>query len=205
MLDHIVFGGPDLAAAVALIRDLTGVEPARGGSHVGLGTANYLVGLGGASYLEIIGPDPDQPEPEGPRPFGIDGLTGMRIVTWAARSTDIAAHLTRSAAAGYDPGPARPMSRATPDGALLQWQLTAPEFGVSGGVVPFLIDWGATAHPTERGLPSIGLTSWSATHPSPDRVRLALAALDVELDVRSGNRAALVAVVEGRHGPVVLT
>ena len=40
-------------------------------------------------YLEIIGPDPDQPQPVGGRWFGIDRLTAPRIVTWAIRTADI--------------------------------------------------------------------------------------------------------------------
>lgn len=204
MLDHLVFAGPDLAAAVELVRDLLGVEPARGGSHVGLGTANYLVGLGDGAYLEVIGPDPDQPEPDGPRPFGIDGLDDTRVVTWAARVTDVDAVAARAIAGGHDPGPAREMSRATPEGLLLEWRLTAPPPRF-GGVVPFLIDWGATPHPTERPLPGTRLVSLSATHPQPSTVGAALTALDLELEVRPGNRAALVAVLEGARGPVVLS
>jgi len=84
-LDHLVLAGPDLEQAVAWFADLTGVPPARGGSHVGLGTANCLVGLGGAAYLEIIGPDPEQPSPDGPRPFGLDELAAPQVITWAMR------------------------------------------------------------------------------------------------------------------------
>ena len=41
----------------------------------GMGTTNFLIGLGAGAYLEIIGPDPDQPQPVGGRWFGIDRLT----------------------------------------------------------------------------------------------------------------------------------
>jgi hypothetical protein len=54
-----------------------------------MGTANFLVGLGASAYLEIIGPDPDQPQPVGGRWLGIDRLTAPRIVTWAIRTADI--------------------------------------------------------------------------------------------------------------------
>lgn len=116
VFDHIVFAVPDLAGGVAGFERLTGVRPVRGGSHVGLGTANHLVGLGDASYLEIIGPDPDQPEPVRPRPFGIDGLTVSRVVTWSIRPPDLDHAVTAAIARGSDPGPARAMSRRLSDG-----------------------------------------------------------------------------------------
>jgi hypothetical protein len=76
VIDHIVYGVPRrLAQAVAWFTGLTGAQPARGGSHEGMGTANFLIGLGAGAYLEIIGPDPDQPQPVGGRWFGIDRLT----------------------------------------------------------------------------------------------------------------------------------
>ncbi|HEV7788173.1 MAG TPA: VOC family protein [Pseudonocardia sp.] len=114
MLDHLVFAAPDLAAAVAQFAELTGVRPAAGGRHVGVGTANYLVGLSpagvdgvgvdeaGGAYLEIIGPDPEQPEPAAPRPFGIDELTAPRLASWAIHPADLEGHLAAARAHGYD-------------------------------------------------------------------------------------------------------
>jgi Glyoxalase-like domain len=218
VLDHLVLAAPDLAAAVAEFTELTGVAPVPGGSHVGVGTANYLVGLvpagadgadgadvDGGAYLEIIGPDPGQPEPAAPRPFGIDELTASRLASWAIHPADLDGHLAAARTRGYDPGPARAMSRAAPDGELLRWRLTWADLEAGAGLVPFLIDWGDTPAPPSRGLPSVGLVSFEATHPRPEQVRPALAALAATLPVRAGNRIALTAVLAGRHGPVVLT
>ncbi|MBO0849700.1 MAG: VOC family protein [Pseudonocardia sp.] len=204
-LDHIVFAAPDLCQAVERFVELTGVRPATGGQHVGLGTANHLVGLGGEAYLEIIGPDPAQPAPPQPRRFGIDRLTEARVMAWAIHPPDLDARIEAARAAGHDPGEVFPMSRRTPDGETMRWRLTWPDLDATQGLVPFLIDWGDTPPPPGRGLPMVPLVSLEATHPAPDRLRPALAALGVDLPLRPGNRAGLTVVLAGRHGEVVLT
>jgi hypothetical protein len=203
-LDHLVFAAPDLAAAVRWFTEHTGVAPAPGGSHVGLGTANQLVDLGDGGYLEIIGPDPDQPEPGQPRPFGIDTLAEPRLVAWAVRTADISAAVHRARARGYDPGEPVAMSRRAPDGGTLDWRLTGWRLDHGDGLVPFLIDWGSTAHPTSRDLPRVALRELRATHPDPPLVRSALAALQVDLRVDPAEPVDLIAVVEGRDGQVRL-
>lgn len=190
-LDHIVYATPDLEESVRLVAKQTGVRPSEGGPHPDLGTRNYLLGLGELRYLEIVGPDADQPEPAAPRPFGIDDLTEPRLAAWAVRAADIEARVARSRAQGYDPGPIEPLSRRTPDGDLLRWRLTLPY----EPVVPFLIDWGRTPHPA-RKLPVVPLTAFAGVHPDPADVRTRLTALGVELDVREG-APGLVAVLGG--------
>lgn len=204
-IDHIVLAVPDLAAGVAWFRRMTGVAPRRGGSHTGLGTANHLVGLGGTSYLEIIGPDPEQPRPAAPRPFGIDALDAARVVAWCVRPPDLDRCIATAAVRGYHPGAPRAMSRRTPGGALLSWRLTPPASGPGDGVVPFLIDWGATPHPTAGALPTLPLRSLSAEHPDPAGVRARLAALDVDLPVRPAAEPRLLVTLERPDGPIVLS
>jgi hypothetical protein len=77
--------------------------------------------------------------------------------------------------------------------------------GPADGVVPFLIDWGTTAHPSSGPLPVLPLLSLAAEHPDPGRVRDRLAALDVDLPVRTGAEARLVVQLRGADGEVVLT
>ena len=146
MLDHLVLATPDLAATSEFMT-MSGYALIDGGPHVGVGTRNRLVGLGPGRYLEVVGPDPEQPEPEQPRPFGIDGLSKERLVTWAVRVPDLDAALDAVRSVGHDPGPPRAMSRRRPDGELLAWRLAFPPDDL-GGVMPFLIDWGDTPHPS---------------------------------------------------------
>jgi len=206
MIDHIVYAVPRrLAETVAWFAGLTGAQPARGGSHQGMGTANFLIDLGAGAYLEIIGPDPDQPQPADGRWFGIDQLTAPRIVTWAIRTADIDGSVATARALGYDPGQPTAMSRRTDAGDLLQWRLTPPQTDGNDGLVPFLIDWGSTPHPTSRDLPRTRLTSWTGIHPTPGSLQGPLAALGCQLDITPGDRSALTAVIEGHHGLITLT
>src|ERR1041385_2720536 len=87
--DHLVYATPDLQMGVDRIERLLGVRAAAGGQHPGRGTRNALVALGPATYLEIIGPDPEQPTPKEPRPFGIDGLREPRLMAWASKSSNL--------------------------------------------------------------------------------------------------------------------
>ncbi|MEQ4725440.1 VOC family protein [Nonomuraea sp. B19D2] len=196
VLDHLVYATPHLEETVLEFGRRTGVRPAEGGRHKGMGTRNHLVGLGGQRYLEIIGPDPEQGV--APQWFGLAELTEPRLVAWCVRPADLDATIAAARAQGYDPGPAREMSRRTPDGDVLQWRLTAH---LGDPVVPFLISWGATKHPGERGLPEVALESFTAGHPEPDAVRGQLDALGVELDVVREDEPVLTA----RLGGVVLS
>ncbi|GGU91788.1 hypothetical protein GCM10010211_68130 [Streptomyces albospinus] len=201
-LDHLVYATPDLDRTVAEIAELTGIRPVRGGSHPGRGTRNELLGLGGGGYLEIIGPDPEQSAPQRPRWFGIDALTGPRLVTWAVRVTGIADRVAAARARGHDPGAPVAMSRRTPDGTRLTWQLTPP--GAGAGITPFLLDWGTTPHPSGAGLPVLPLVSLTATHPDPPAAQAELAALGVRWpgEPVAVGPAGITAVVAGRHGRV---
>jgi hypothetical protein len=202
VIDHIVLAVPDLADGVAGFWRLTGLRPARGGSHAGLGTANHLVGLGDGAYLEIIGPDPDQPGPGRPRPFAIDELTAGRVAAWCVRPPDLDRCVELARAHGYDPGLPRAMCRTAPGGARLTWRLTSLPDNPADALVPFLIDWGVTAHPTTAALPTLSLHSFAAEHPDPDRIRTRLAALDVDLPVRRGPRPRLLVTLQGPNGLV---
>ncbi|QNP69476.1 VOC family protein [Streptomyces roseirectus] len=181
-LDHLVFATPQLDATIEEFTRRTGVVPAPGGAHVGLGTRNHLVGLGGRVYLEIIGPDPDQTGRDGADPSGLGGIDRARAVTWAIEPPDLDLAVATARARGYDPGDIHPMSRRRPDGTLLAWRVTER----SAGLVPFLIDWGTSAHPSASGLPLTPLLSLTATAPDPAALHPLLAALDAELQLSEG-------------------
>ncbi len=194
-LDHLVYAGRDLEEAVHQVTMALGVGAVPGGQHLGRGTRNYLVNLDGGSYLEIIGPDPDQPPPSQPRPFGVDALAQPRLVAWAARTTDIDSAVASARRNGVNLGAPRDMQRATPDGAVLRWRLTPPRVGL----IPFLIDWGGTAHPTESMPAAARLLDLTLESTQPARVSAAMEALELDVGVRRGpaDRLAAEIAVDG--------
>jgi hypothetical protein len=203
LLDHLVYAVPDLTAGVADVATRTGIIPVRGGRHPG-GTANYLLALGPTSYLEIIGPDREAASGARPRVFGLDRLTEARLAAWAVHPEDLDRTAASARAHGYDPGEVSPLSRRTPEGTLLSWRLTRREQQSAVELVPFLIDWGATEHPSRSGLPQVRLLTLAATHPDPPAVLHDLDAVGVDLDVTVGPQAALSALLDTPNGPVTL-
>lgn len=202
-LDHLVLATPDLADTTAWFAEQTGVTPTTGGQHVGFGTRNVLVALSDTSYLEIVGPDPEQDEPSVPRPFGIDGMSEARLVTFAVKATNLAAHVERCAAGGVDIGVAADMSREKPDGSLLEWSLTMAAID-SIRPLPFLIDWRGAPSPALTSAQGVSLVSMSASHPTPSVLRNQLGVLGIELDVVQGEAVALEATLSSPAGSVTL-
>ena len=204
MLDHVAYGVPDLDAACHELAERLGVRPMPGGQHRGLGTHNATLALGEGVYLEVIAPDPNQPPPSRPRPFGLDALDGSRLVAWAAKAPDIESRIERARAAGYDPGNVIGLGRDLPDGGRLQWRLTFPEEPAGDGVVPFLIDWGSTPSPSHSSAKGGSLLDLRAEHPDPDEVSRLLRTLDVSLDVTAGPEAAMIALLQTPNGELEL-
>jgi hypothetical protein len=155
-------------------------------------------------YLEVIGPDPEQPEPLQPRWFGIDELISPRLVTWAVRSKHLDAIVATAAAHGCDLAPVSAGHRRLRNGSLLEWRLTSPAADRAGGVIPFFIDWGQSLHPSTSAPAGIALVGLRAEHQEAARVRSILDVLDVALDVRSGPGPGLVATIATSTGQVLL-
>jgi hypothetical protein len=203
-LDHLVYATPDLTRGVGEIEAITGVRASPGGQHPSWGTHNALLALSADTYLEIIAADPSQPAPEGARPFGIDDLDRSRLVTWAARGTNLG-QFTRSAARrGVPLGEVLSGSRVRSDGVLLSWQLTSPFVLLEGGTIPFFIDWGLSPHPAASAAAGLSLSALRAEHPSPSALARALDSLGVDLPIRKATKASLVATIDGPNGRIEL-
>jgi hypothetical protein len=204
MLDHIVYAVPDLAKAVSDLEQRLGVRATPGGKHTGLGTHNALLSLSDESYIEVIGPDPDQPPPTMPRPFGIDALTGPRLVTWLAKATDLDKQVEQARTHGYDLGKITPMHRDLPDGTRIEWRLVISAQPLGDGLVPDLIEWHTTLHPAKTSARGCTLVELHGEHPQPEMVRSILKAMGLSLDIRPGAAPALSATLDTPKGRIVL-
>jgi hypothetical protein len=203
-VDHLVYATPDLAAGVERIEALLGIRATPGGQHPGEGTRNALVALGPTSYLEIIGPDPEQGTLDHPRRFGIDTLTAPRLVTWAAKGRNLTQTVNDAGRIGVALGEVIAGSRRTPAGALLSWQTTSQRAAIADGIVPFFIDWGTTPHPASSAAPGATLIALRAEHPDSANVQRILNQLGFDMPVTKGQSGALVATIAGPRGRVEL-
>ena len=155
-------------------------------------------------YLEIVGPDPEQPKPLEPRWFCIDDLAAPRLVAWAAKASapeEVAAEASRN---GIELGTVSFGARRASDGTMLSWQLTSPRTRTADGLVPFFIDWGSTPHPARTAAAGVSLVDLRAEHPDAERVRASLARLGLTPAVTRGPAPTFVATLDGPRGRVEL-
>ncbi|MCP3992349.1 MAG: VOC family protein [Actinomycetia bacterium] len=203
-LDHLILASPDLEEGVSLIESLTGARAIAGGPHPGMGSHNALLTFDQRTYFEVIAIDPDQPDPNRPRPFGLDDATGPRLAGYAMHPTggeslEQVADILR--ASGFDPGETIAMSRVKPDGEEIHWRLTYGGSPASAeGSLPFIIDWGDTPSPA-ASLPSMGsLVGLRVSHPD-EAVRNAIGSLGLGVETDEG-AFSLMAVVDSAKGRV---
>src|SRR5699024_1451895 len=184
-LDHLIVTVPELDAGVAAMEEATGLRAVSGGSHPGRGTANFLLGLSSTgwaddarTYLEILGPDPQQDPPADGR-LALDAhlATAPTLQTWAIHPPAFLAKVAAANTAVLDFGEVRDMSRETPDGDLLEWRLTSRSPLPAAGTQPFLTDWGESRHPAEASLPRLELLDFAIETPEVDATRSALEVL----------------------------
>jgi catechol 2,3-dioxygenase-like lactoylglutathione lyase family enzyme len=221
-IDHLVFTCADLDAGIAWAERTFGVRPVRGGAHPQWGTHNALMSLGRERYLELLAPDPNAPSAgranvAGRALFGMgagaaDGaaheawLTAApRLTTWMLHSRTIDPLLTAALHAGIDLGRVTAGSRMRADGTEISWEIAIPPARPLDGCVPWLIDWGWSAHPSIAAPQGARLDWMEVVHPDPERVRRALDAVNCRsLDVRQGSVPGIVVGVACPRGVVVV-
>lgn len=205
VIDHLVYATPDVDSSVTELGQRLGVNAVAGGRHLGYGTRNALIALGASSYLEIIGPDEGQRRPAGGYWYGVENIAKPRLVTWTARVEHIERVAAHAHGAGYRTGDVHQVFRERPDGVRLSWRLTMPT-GAGDGLVPNLIEWDeGCPHPADSSPAGVELLELRGYHPDPAAIMTILRALGVELEVRAGDAARLVAILDTPNGPVELS
>ena len=208
-LDHLIVTVPDLEAGVAAVEEATGVRAVPGGSHPGRGTANFLLGLaptgwpeGAHTYLEILGPDPQQEKPaDGTLPLDAHLATEPTLQTWAIHPPAFLAKVAAANTAGIDFGEVQDMARDTAEGDRLEWRLTTRSPLPHEGAQPFLIDWGESVHPAEAALPTLELLEFRVESPEPEAARQVLEVLGAgDTTVVEGSNCRLRARLRGPGG-----
>jgi hypothetical protein len=202
-VDHLVYATPDVDRTVAELERRLGVRATPGGRDPARGTRNALLALGARSYLEIVGPDAQQPRPS-QSPWWMRDLTEPRLVAWAADGADLERLRAAAVQNGVPLGEVLSGGRQRPDGVRITWRMTSPRQPVADGVVPFFIDWGDSPHPAGTSAQGAALVALRAEHPDAERVRGLLRRVGFEVPVSMGPRAALIATLKGPRGQVEL-
>jgi hypothetical protein len=173
-----------------------------------MGTHNLVLRLGDRIYLEVIAIDPAGNAPSRPRWFGLDDADTRaqlrvkpRLLTWAARASDIERVAKRSSVAL---GSIHAMERGD-----YKWRITIPDNGalLCGGLIPTVIQWDCATHPADR-LADCGheLASLEGEHPDAARTAAALAELGLQSIIKpvDGQYARLAAAIRGLRGVCTL-
>lgn len=197
-LDHLIWAVADLDEGIERLEALSGVRAAIGGRHPGFGTRNALAGLGAGLYLEILAPDPEQAR-AGTLGALCEALAEPSLIGWCARGADLPGLAARLPAAGLaSPGPVD-MARTRPDGVRLAWSILGIAGHGFGALVPFLIDWQGSPHPSASAPAGLRLDDFTITAPEPPALAACLAVLGLTPRLRAAP-AGLAAELVGPAG-----
>ncbi len=187
-IDHVILGINDLQKGIEELERLTGVRAVFSGAHPGRGTQNALISLGGAHYLEILAPNPDDPgAAAGQEELG--ALSTLTTIGWAAQGADLPALRERLLSQGVEIGEVRPGARNRPDGTRLSWQTLsfAPNKNADAGLPPFFIEWGpGTAHPSTTSPAGCRLTGFALEAAAPDALKATFQKAGLPVEIREG-------------------
>jgi hypothetical protein len=195
-IDHIILGVNDLDKGIAQFKELTGVEPVKGGIHPNSFTHNALVALDGETYLEIMAPRPDASNV----PDEFLSLEKLTPIGWAVRTYRANQTKVKLKAAGIIASESKYGSRTKPDGTKLSW-IT---FDIDNRYdFPFFIEWGAgTIHPSASSPAGCTLQSFHINTPNDAAMNKLKAALQLGFTVSKGNETQLLLTIDSPKGRV---
>ncbi len=148
-IDHIVYAVTDLAFATEEFSNRTGLKVIGGGQHLDQGTHNALIRLDERTYLEFIAKDSSLSSPLSGTWMGLDLIKENKITRWSLGSNRISEEAKMISDFNNELGILKEGSRAKSNGTELKWRMTNVIPTPEVDVVPFLLDWGTSVHPTE--------------------------------------------------------
>ncbi len=200
VLDHIVYCVPDLKIAMAAFSEKFGIPIPFGGQHLTQGTHNAIMNLGEGCYLEFLAIDKFNTSIQAPRWMGIDLLESQKITRWALKTKNIFADAVVLKQADFTHHEIKKGSRKTPDGNTLKWELIVPLGKPEVDVLPFMVDWKDSIHPTVN-LPDIcKLKAIRLTHPDGNKLTPILNELGLDLEIGVGEETRIEIEVETPNG-----
>ncbi|HKI75365.1 MAG TPA: VOC family protein [Pseudomonadales bacterium] len=184
-LDHIQYSVPDLAQGVDAITARLGIQPVTGGIHPGNGTRNALLSLGDGKYFEVIAPDPAQAL-AGTMGGEIRDENVSRIRGWVVNTDDLDSVQHTAESLGLTTRRVS-MSRNTPAGPTLNWELMFVDGHGFDHLFPVFIDWLESPHPSATTLQGGTFTSFTVSTSEPDRFAEIMNAFDIgEVEIVEG-------------------
>lgn len=195
MPDHIILGCRDLDEGVEYMEKLSGYRAEFGGVHPGRGTRNALLKLGDRSYLEILAPDPEQPQLYWHAEIAT--LKEPLLVGWAEEVKNIDNYAAWLRAHGTPCTGPIGGSRTRPNGDDFRWK-TVMLGDDKAGILPFRIEWASDSpHPASDApggclFLKIFRTGQVIQTPSPGP--------DFKLMVHPDKLAQLHVIIAGRYG-----
>ena len=134
--------------------------------------------------MEIIGPDKKQ---------NLENTLGELLVSkntsgiraWAVAVSDLASVADVAQELGFRVRDRKEMSRKTPEGSLLEWELLFLE----DALLPFFIDWKGSEHPARKAPSGCGLVELSISAEEPKVYQELLNKLQLEVSVSEGEPA----------------
>lgn len=204
-IDHIVYAVTNLEAACEELEKALGVAPAIGGVHEEHGTRNALLNIGEGAYLEIIAKIEGAKPQAGGTWMGMDLVSFPQLNRWCLKSDQL--EVDQQIVRAYHPehGQIVNGSRLTPEGERLSWSMLLPLAYPTVELMPFAVDWSASAfHPTDRLPEEVRFYGFELWHPAPQTMRMAIHGLGLNMKVFKGAAPKIRLTLEGPAGKIKL-
>jgi hypothetical protein len=194
-LDHVIVGCRDLYEGIAYIEKFSGYRAEPGGSHPGRGTRNALLNLGHHAYLEILAPDPTQPQLQWHKE--IASLAEPQLIGFALRQKELDKFAKLLRERGVECVGPIPGLRTRPTGQTYHWQTLILADDLHGNL-PFFIDWADdSAHPSADAPVGCEIKHFGPTGVLP---YIPPPIPGMKMQIIKGKSAQMKAVIGGRQG-----